>query len=60
MPAVLKVMMRHADISTTMKFYVNQSTADLRQAMWAAAGPKSAAGVPVPAPEPADACQGQD
>jgi integrase len=34
MPAVLKVLMRHADISTTLKFYVGITATDAGRALW--------------------------
>lgn len=34
MPAVLKALMRHADISTTLKFYVGISVTDAGRALW--------------------------
>jgi integrase len=34
MPAVLKVLMRHADIQTTLRFYVNITIADAGAAIW--------------------------
>lgn len=34
MPAVLKVLMRHADISTTLKYYVGISVTDAGRALW--------------------------
>jgi integrase len=41
MPAVLKQLMRHADIGTTMKYYVASSAADLADELWASFGPKA-------------------
>jgi hypothetical protein len=38
MPAVLQVLMRHADIKTTMKFYAEQDAEDTADVVWAAAG----------------------
>lgn len=40
MPAVLKDLMRHTDISTTMKYYVGQNADENAAAVWAAAGKK--------------------
>lgn len=37
-PAVLKEIMRHADIQTTMTFYVTQSAKVTASELWAAAG----------------------
>lgn len=34
MPAVLRVLMRHADISTTLRYYVDISTSDVGRALW--------------------------
>ena len=34
MPSVLKVLMRHGDISTTLRYYVGISTADAAKALW--------------------------
>ncbi|MGY8770432.1 MAG: hypothetical protein ACKVH8_18605 [Pirellulales bacterium] len=34
MPAVLKAMMRHADISATMKYYVGQDAESMADAVW--------------------------
>jgi integrase len=34
MPLTLQKMMRHADISTTMKYYVNMSSADAGREIW--------------------------
>lgn len=34
MPITLQRMMRHADISTTMKYYVNLSSADVGRELW--------------------------
>jgi integrase len=34
MPAVLKVLMRHADIKTTLRYYVNITTSDAGAAVW--------------------------
>lgn len=34
MPPILKQLMRHADISTTLKYYVGSSTADAGRALW--------------------------
>lgn len=39
MPAVLKQLMRHADIGTTMKYYVSANAADLADELWASFGP---------------------
>jgi len=41
MPAVLKELMRHADISTTMKYYVGQNAEAMADEIWAAADPNS-------------------
>jgi integrase len=41
MPAVLKDLMRHADISTTMKYYVDQSADDVGDVLRLAIGTKS-------------------
>lgn len=38
MPAVLKDLMRHADIQTTMKFYVSASAKATEDILWKAAG----------------------
>lgn len=38
MPAVLKDLMRHTDLSTTMKFYVGQNAEQNAAAIWAAVG----------------------
>jgi integrase len=38
MPTVLRELMRHTDISTTMKFYVGQNAEVTADALWAAAG----------------------
>ena len=38
MPNVLRELMRHADIGTTMKFYVGQNAEVMADALWAAAG----------------------
>jgi hypothetical protein len=38
-PPVLKQMMRHTDISTTMKFYVELDTADIAAEIWASVPP---------------------
>jgi hypothetical protein len=38
MPNVLRELMRHADISTTMKFYVGQNAEATADAVWNAAG----------------------
>ncbi|MGA2069622.1 MAG: site-specific integrase [Thermoguttaceae bacterium] len=35
MPAVLQRLMRHSDISTTMKFYVSATAADAADDLWA-------------------------
>jgi len=37
MPAVLKELMRHEDISTTMEYYVGQNAEGVADAIWAAA-----------------------
>jgi integrase len=42
MPQVLQQMMRHADIQTTMRFYVDLKAQDLGQVMYAAAAKKPA------------------
>ena len=34
MPAVLMAMMRHKDISTTMKFYVGQDAESMAETIW--------------------------
>lgn len=49
MPAVLKDLMRHQDISTTMKYYVGQNAEAMAAAIWAAddASPGSAVGTSV-------------
>jgi len=36
MPAVLKRLMRHKDISTTLKYYVDQEAEDIASDLWAA------------------------
>ena len=38
MPTVLRELMRHADISTTMKYYVGQNAEATADALWAAVG----------------------
>ncbi|MEX2310641.1 MAG: tyrosine-type recombinase/integrase [Pirellulales bacterium] len=38
MPAVLQQLMRHADVQTTMKYYVGQDAEAMADAVWAAAG----------------------
>jgi hypothetical protein len=37
-PSVLRELMRHEDISTTMKYYVGQNAEATADALWAAAG----------------------
>jgi len=39
MPAVLLRLMRHADISTTMGYYVDLDAGDLSVQLWAGSGP---------------------
>jgi integrase len=39
-PATLQLLMRHADIGTTMKYYVAQDAADVADELWAGFGPK--------------------
>jgi integrase len=41
MPPVLKKLIRHADISTTLKYYVTLDSDDLGQELWKQFGPKS-------------------
>ena len=41
MPAVLKRLMRHADISTTMGYYVDLDAGDVSAGLWADFGNKS-------------------
>ena len=36
MPAVLRRLMRHKDISTTLKYYVDQDVEDIAADLWAA------------------------
>ena len=36
MPAVLQRLMRHADIQTTMSYYVNIDATDIADGLWAA------------------------
>jgi integrase len=36
MPATLQTLMRHADINTTMKYYVGQNTDAMAASIWAA------------------------
>jgi hypothetical protein len=38
MPTVLRELMRHADINTTMKYYVGQNAEATADAIWKAAG----------------------
>ena len=38
MPAVLKQLMRHADVATTMKYCVSANAADLADELWASYG----------------------
>jgi hypothetical protein len=38
MPPVLQQLMRHEDISTTMKFYVGKNAEAIADAAWAAVG----------------------
>jgi len=38
MPTVLRELMRHEDISTTMKYYVGQNAEDTADTLWAAVG----------------------
>ena len=37
-PATLKRLMRHADINTTMRYYVHQDAADVADELWAGFG----------------------
>jgi integrase len=37
-PATLQLLMRHADISTTLKYYVAQDAADVADELWAGWG----------------------
>lgn len=62
MPAVLKDLMRHADISTTMTYYVDQSAEDVGDVLRKAlvniggnSGPKTAGGQPTEVDAKADA-----
>jgi integrase len=57
MPPVLKKLMRHADISTTLKYYVTLDSDDLGQELWKQFGPKSDGVVPVHS-ESTDSSQG--
>ena len=41
MPAVLQCLMRHANIATTMKYYVTLDADELADELWAGFGPKS-------------------
>jgi hypothetical protein len=41
MPTVLRELMRHIDISTTMKYYVGQNAESTADAVWAAQGNSS-------------------
>lgn len=36
MPAVLRRLMRHKDISTTLKYYVDQDVEEIATDLWAA------------------------
>ena len=46
MPPVLKKLMRHADISTTLKYYVTLDSDDLGQKLWKQFGPQAGEGIP--------------
>lgn len=48
MPAVLKVLMRHADIATTLRYYVGITSTDAGAALWNEAVPTN---VPKPRPK---------
>ncbi len=41
MPAVLQRLMRHANIATTMKYYVTLDAYDLAAELWAGFGPRA-------------------
>ncbi len=41
MPTVLRELMRHEDISTTMKYYVGQNAEAMADALWASVGDTS-------------------
>jgi hypothetical protein len=45
MPAVLKKMMRHSSIETTMAYYVDLDAAEVAGQLWAGFGPKKTATV---------------
>ena len=55
-PAVLQKLMRHSEISTTMKFYVHLDAADLGQELWKDFGPagenRGFKGRSIPKPSP--------
>ena len=38
MPAMLKTLMRHASVETTMKYYVDQQADDVAAQLWAIEG----------------------
>ncbi len=57
MPPVLKKLMRHADISTTLKYYVTLDSDDLGQKLWKQFGPQAGEGIPVHS-ESTDSSQG--
>lgn len=37
-PATLKLLMRHADVTTTMRYYVTQDAAEVADELWAGFG----------------------
>ena len=45
MPAVLKKMMRHSSIETTMSYYVDLDAAEVADQLWAGFGPKTGNGL---------------
>ena len=51
MPQVLKELMRHEDIATTMRYYVGRNAQNIAKALWGAvgkAGKSTAAGTSSP------------
>jgi hypothetical protein len=46
MPAVLQILMRHADIKTTMKFYAEQDAEETADVVWEAARAMETIGLP--------------
>jgi integrase len=58
MPVVLKELMRHASIETTMKYYVGRSAEDTGDAVWAAYA--TAASTSTAAPKDPDAARAEN